>query len=100
MDSIINKPENGILIIPRIDKVVEGTFVTLVRRLTFANGLIVRKDLLSNDGEWIQVSEGGKYPAECFLRSHFLDRGLSDNLVYNWPPLEKSYRRVNIQIHR
>lgn len=73
----MNKPENGILIIPRVDKVAGDVFVTLVRRLTFVDGLLVSKDALLPNGEWVNIPEGGKYPKECFLNSQYLDRQLA-----------------------
>lgn len=98
MEQIVNKPENGILIIPRVDKLEDGSFVILVKRFTFVNGLIISKDLLLPDGEWVNVPEGGEYPKKCFLKSAMVDRGSFDRLVWNWPPSKRGpYLKINMQ---
>ena len=92
----MDRPENGILIVPRVDRLENNTFVVLVRRLTFVNSLIVSKELLTPDGEWVNVPEGGKYPKECFLKSQYLDRHPVNHPEYNWPPIGRPYKRVNL----
>lgn len=94
----MNKPENGILIVPRVDRLENGSFVTLVRRLHFANGMLVGKDLLSSNGEWVSIPEGGEYPRECFIKSSHLDRRSLNNLEFNWPPLKRPYRKIDLQL--
>lgn len=97
MEQIVNKPENGVLIVPRVDKLEDGSFVTLVRRFTYTKGFI-SKDLLLPDGKWVNIPEGGEYPRECFLKSAMADRGSFDRLVWNWPPSKRGpYLKKNMQ---
>lgn len=74
----MNRPENGILIVPRVNKMKGGSFTSIIRRLIFANGMLIKKDVLLPDGEWVAIPEGGKYPKECFLESHFFDKEEED----------------------
>lgn len=85
MEQVVNNSENGISIKPRVDRLENGDYITLVRRLTFKDGYIVSKELLSENGEWINIPEGGKYPKECCLKSSTIDRRSFDNRLYNWP---------------
>ncbi len=84
----MDRSENSIYIAPRVDRLEDGSYVTLVRRLTYANGRFVAKDLLTGNGEWINIPEGEKYPKEYFLKSSTIDRRLMDNRLYNWPSFE------------
>lgn len=78
-------PISGFQIMPRVDRLPDGSFVTLVRRVMLDNGYIVAKDLLLPNGEWARVPEGGTFLKETFLKSSFLDRKDLDQRVYNWP---------------
>lgn len=69
----MDRPENGLLITPKILKKVDGTYVTLIRRLVFQDSYIVGKSVLSRDGQWITVLEDTKYPEECLLVSPVTD---------------------------
>jgi len=81
----MDRPENGYLIAPRIDKLEGGITTVLIRRLSFVNGKVMAKDVLSSNGEWVEVPEGADYPKECFLESAIFDRRVIDQRVYNWP---------------
>lgn len=93
----MNKPDNGILIVPRIDRLEDGSYVTLVRRLTFANGYIVSKELLSKNGEWIVTLEDGEYleyPEECFIESFTF--GTQDIVGNRWLSNVSATDRIEI----
>ena len=64
--------EIGYLIIPKV--VIgkqDGEFEVIIRRLEFVDSRVVSKAILLQNGEWLNVSEGAKYPDECYLKSVF-----------------------------
>lgn len=82
----MNRPENGILIAPRIDKLEDGSFEILIRRWTFADGRAISKEVLLANGEWEIISEGGRYPKDAFLpvTHRIVDRAEEARLTRDW----------------
>ncbi len=87
MGQVMNRSENSIYIAPRVDRLEDGTYVTLVRQIVLVNNLIAHK-VLSSTRYWINVSGDEPYPKEHFLKSSTIDRRLMDNRLYNWPSSE------------
>lgn len=83
----MNRPENGILIVPRVGRLENGHLAVLVWRLTFVDGRFVKKEDLKPDGKWVIVPEGQRHPDECFFEIRpdcIIDRAEEAKKARDW----------------
>lgn len=97
----MDKPENGIIIIPKIVRTEDNVIVVIVGRGTIVDGNAVLKEGLSVYGDWIAIPEGREYPDVCFLKASTVDKILEKEMQDKWDKeINNDARQISAQLER